>query len=304
MDNLTNQFNLYTADLFIEDTNTWFNKLAVYFNYINKTNILARKFISMEDMKDKYKCDGIQPISETEKKYIINSIELAIKKLKSTNLKLYNYLYYWRMYFKLAKASSWLENGMPHTHENVIVLPSYFFNNKFVLSTFIHEITHIHQRKYPQDWDELIWKLGFQHYNLKDTKLDNVLIRNRTNPDGLDYNYLWKNGNTDKYYWIGAIFASITPNSLTDNIQYIACEMILNSSNNFIYSGIDIDLNKFTDFKDFFGIINNNYHPNEIIAEYMTNYYENNNNNNTGYEIFKNYMNKFIWSKYENKEDL
>ena len=299
--NMENPFNLYTADIFIEDNTTWMNKLAVYFNYMNQTNILARKFTKLEEMKDKYKCDGIQPLSETEKKYIINSIELAIRSLKTNNTNLYNYLYYWRMFFKLAKASSWLENGMPHTHEDLIILPSSFFNNNFQLPTFIHEITHIHQRKYPQDWDELIWKLGFQHYNLTDSKLDNILIRNRVNPDGLDYNYLWKNPTTGKYYWIGAIFSSITPTSLTDNIQYVACEMMQNNAGLFIFSGNIIDLNMFNDFNNYFGISNNHYHPNEIIAEYMTYYYNNSNISNIGYEIFTKYMDKYIWIKYENQ---
>ena len=297
------KFVLNSENLYIEDSNIWSSKLATYWLFMNQPNIEARKQTKLVELQNKYRNSGIQTITDTEKKNTSSTIEMNINSLKTTKPEMYHYLKYWGSRFKLAKGATWLEGGMPHTHENMIILnPSSFTSSGFQFSTFLHEIAHIHQRKYPQDWDELIWQWGFLHYNFLDSPssgLENILVRNRTNPDGLDINYLWKDPSSGKYYWIGAIYSTITPTSLTDGVQYLACEMTTDNANVFRYTGTTINLAQFDSFINFFGVSNNHYHPNEIIAEYMTKYLADDELPNKGYDLFKTYMKIFIWPKYE-----
>ena len=298
---------LNRENLFIEDPNIWCNKLATYWLFMNQPNVEARGQNKLVELQEKYRSSGIQPISNVEKRDITAALELNIKSLATSNPNIYHYLKYWSQRFKLAKGANWLEGGMPHTHEDVIILPaSYFTPTGFQFPTFFHEITHIHQRKYPEDWDDLIWRWGFQHYNFLDSPasgLENIMARNRTNPDGLDVNYVWKCPTSSKYYWIGAIYSTITPTSLTDGIQYIACELNLDNSNNYRFTGTTINLAQFGGFIDYFGVRNNNYHPNEIIAEYMAKYLVGEELSNAGYQIFKRHVETLIWPKYQNDEN-
>jgi hypothetical protein len=296
-------FTLNIENLFIEDPNIWSGKLATYWLFMNQPNVEARGQSKLSDLQNEYRCDGIQPICKKEKNDIVSAIMLNVKSIKDIKPEIYHYLKYWCQRFKLAKGATWLEGGMPHTHEDVIILPAkYFTPSGFSFSTFLHEVTHIHQRKYPQDWDELIWQWGFLHYNFLDAPasgLENILVRNRTNPDGLDINYLWRDPKSSKYYWIGAVFPTITPSSLTNDMQYIACEMIGDSSNVYRYTGITVNLSQFGGFLDYFGLRNNHYHPNEIIAEYMSKYLVGDELTNKGYDLFKTFMKVFIWPKYQ-----
>ena len=299
-------FSINMENMFIEDPNIWSNKLATYWLFMNQPNVAARGENKLAELQSKYRCDGIQPICNEEKNNITSNIELNVKSLKETKPEIYYYLKYWCQRFKLAKGAKWLEDGMPHTHENVIIFPpGYYTSSGFSFGTFLHEVTHIHQRKYPIDWDELIWEWGFLHYNFLDAPasgLENILVRNRTNPDGLDINYLWRDPTTSKYYWIGAVFPTITPASLTDGVQYIACEMSPDAANVYHYTGTSLNLAQFGGFMDFFGVRNNNYHPNEIIAEYMSQYLAGAELPNKGYHLFKTYMKVFMWPKYQEDE--
>lgn len=296
-------FKLNSSNLFIEDSYNLMSKIDdIYWKFMNHSNILARGYLKLDEMVDQYRKNSLQNITNEEKKYIINNIELNVKTFIYTNQKIYNYLKYWCSQIKIAKSSKWLESGMPHTHNNIIILNESAFNSSFQFSTFLHEIIHIHQRKYPQDWNELILSLRFQNYNFLDNPssgLENILLRNRTNPDGLDINYLWCDPITNKHYWIGTIYSTIIPVSLINDMQYIACHMQIDNAGMYKYTGTMINLNNFNNFNNFFGITNNNYHPNEIIAEYINIYIGNYNYNNyDGYKLFKIYIDDFILAKY------
>lgn len=177
----------------------------------------------------------------------------------------------------IAKGNSKLEAGMPHTHDNIIIMNSQWFN-KPKFSTFIHELIHIHQRYKYSIYSNLYNQLNF-HF-VKITGFDSIITRNRHNPDSFIDNitnsnirefwdWIWFCNDNNRYYWIGAVFTSITPNSLTD-VEYLAYELSPSADkNSYFYNGtIPIKLQNFNEFNTYFSHIdNNNYQPNEIIAE-------------------------------------
>lgn len=318
-------FVLNQNDFWLEDRNEWLNYLDPYWIYMTTPNIMARGFINLDQMKIKYREDGIQSIEDSEsstatepshsvaseKTYISNEITTLMRNWQNRPRMrgLYLYFDYWLSRIMIAKASPWLESGMPHTHDKIIVLdPSWF--SSFRLSTFIHELSHVHQRKYPEDWYKLLSQWGFMHYdfNLEGANgLEDVLIRNRTNPDGLDIHWVWQSPSSNKFYWIGAVFQSISPSSLTSGIEYNAYPLIQDNSGKFVYlhSSSHIPLKSFSDFQNYFGINQNNYHPNEIISQYMEYYLEDVKNKNDermksipAYGIFYPYLENVILGKY------
>ena len=252
-----------------------------YWEHMTQPNIMARGFVNIIKMKEAYK-SSLVPIKTYEKEYIT-------KKINELNN---DYINYWIKYIYISKGAEWLEAGMPHTHDNYIIMHNNWFSN-FNENTLMHEIVHIHQRKYPNHWYDLIVDLGFIYYdNLQG--LENIYIRNRTNPDGLNIKYLWTDEKTGKKYWIGAVFNNLAPTSLINDINYIACEMRSDSANIYKFTGTILNISSFTNYNNFFCINNNNYHPNEIIAEYMTIYMNKKGKECMGYKIFLNHITKLI----------
>ena len=200
---------------------------------------------------------------------------------------------------------------MPHTLEDTIIMDASWFKEPR-LNTFIHEITHIHQRETPFEFDELYNNLGYKEVNdISNIRgLESILQLNRNNPDGLNANWIWKfpanNDKTDNltesnnWWWIGAIFNSIAPNNLSD-ISCVALKLDMDKEGNYYYlKQQPMKLFNLSVFINFFGDSPNNYHPNEMaakLAEWYLNYNlavvdnenNNNNNNNNGNKQFEKY---------------
>jgi hypothetical protein len=147
----------------------------------------------------------------------------------------------------------------------------------------------------------LYYKWGFINIDINTIKgFENIISRNRLNPDAIDCNWLWKSPVDNNKYWIGAVFNSITPDNLGD-VSYVGIKIDMDNSGNHYYNGTDSrNLNIWVDFQDYFGIKNNHYHPNEIIAEYMGYYFNNNHGiignlkNKKGYGVFINWYSDTI----------
>ncbi len=178
---------------------------------------------------------------------------------------------------KIAK-SNMLENGYPHTHNDIVVFDKAYYNQlknyqnldkvKYNAKVLIHEIVHIKQRDDPTFYDKLYKEWGFQSMSyqyLEKNIPNNIVSRIRINPDELpDYRFwVWKNK------IIPLVVYSSFEVTKINQIEFIGCEWGKkgNEINNFSH------LENFEDFNDFFGIDNNHYHPNEILAEYQSIYY-------------------------------
>jgi hypothetical protein len=178
---------------------------------------------------------------------------------------------------------SGLENNFPHTHHDIIFIPMKLINmNLNNRMTFVHEKVHIHQKQFPQLYENL-----YKHYwHFK--KIDNGLVADlpfklRSNPDVLENNWL--------FTYKGANIIMLV--KYRDNAKNIT---------DVDYIGYNIDTKDYKPLKDipqytdFFGTFNlNYYHPYEIIAEMIPDHcYNKADINNKAYGAFLKW-----WKKIE-----
>ena len=311
----------------IEQAKNLINKDGEYLQGMNQANLSARGCISIDELYSKYK-DAFDDITDDEKTRIdIFVLKLLADIKENSNINsYYNYVVKWLKTISIAKAKSWLESGMPHTLETTIVMDAGWFKNPRK-KTLLHEITHVHQRLYPTEFEDLYPLLGY-YYNPIDIKgLENIYPLNRNNPDGMDKYWLWKNSTKSltNYWWIGAIFKTAIPDRLTDvNLMALKLDKEIDSNgngngnaNNIIFYYLKQNptpLKDLKEFTEFFGDNPNNYHPNEMTAKFaewflMENIKSNNdnninninninNNNYEGYTIYKNYFEKLLNTYY------
>lgn len=236
-----------------------------YLSQFNQPNIQARGFDTREELTRTYnKC--LIPITEREKEYIWNKICKFIDVIIDDKRK--QYINSWLPKIQIAKGAPWLEAGMPHTHDNCIIMRPDWFSDAIQMTTFIHELTHVTQRINPSPWHDLYFKWGFV-YATELSGMESYLTRYRVNPDGMDNNWVWHTNNDNKYYWIGALYNSVTPKSLTD-VSYVAIPLTkTGSGNTFKYIGTTpVQISKLKQYQSYFNINENHYHPNEIAAQY------------------------------------
>ena len=262
---------------------------TTYLAHFNQPNIQARGFDTRDEMVRSYnKC--LIPITDSEKQNTWHRISDFVNRISDTRQR--EYIRTWLSKIQIAKGATWLESGMPHTHANCIIMRPDWFGASFKGNTFIHELTHVIQRVDPNPWNELYTQWGFiQATNL--SGLESYLNLNRANPDGMATNWIWHSLNTDKYYWIAAVYKSAAPNSLTA-VDYLAVPVNKTSrENTFKYTGVaPRRIATLAEFRDYFGIDENHYHPNEIAAQYAEYYFSEDSdkkaamNKYAGYNIF------------------
>jgi len=256
------------------------NKNGEYLKGMNQANLSARGCSSIDELYEKYK-NAFDTITQNEKDTIDLFILKLMKDVKNHNTHYYKYIQKWFQTISIAKAKKWLESGMPHTLDTTIIMDADWFI-KPRKTTLIHEITHIHQRKYPIEFEDLYPLLGY-YYNPVDIKgLEVIYPLNRNNPDGMDKYWLWHNiengnnsnnsksnsKNTIEYWWIGAIFKTAIPINLND-VNLMALKLDRDQDGLFYYLKQNpTALSKLTDFIKFFGENPNNYHPNEMTAKF------------------------------------
>ena len=108
--------------------------------------------------------------------------------IKLCNEKLMKYKSLYNIPWKLCKTTTKLEDGMPHTHTDIIFLSETFFkkqNDNSKIVTLIHEKLHVYQRIYKEKTQKL-----YSNFNFSKVPKKNINLR-RTNPDldSFDYNY-------------------------------------------------------------------------------------------------------------------
>ena len=289
-------------------------KNAHYLSNMNSINVKSRNFNNLEDLKLKYINDSLDDITNEEKDAFFWMIQNLIIRGNKLSPFIYKSIFIDKL--KIAKSNTWLEYNMAHTHKNVIILTQDWFKNITIKkkenlimstllnegSTFCHELMHVHQRKYKKRYEKLYYKWGFTkgHYI---HNCEEYFNKNRLNPDGTELNWLWKNNN--KYYLFGAIFNN-NPSDLGD-VSYLIREIKKTDQNVFNYSGDfdkypKISLFNHEGFMNYFGIINNHYHPNEIASQYFEYYLNDNlgekdNFNPKGYKIFLKNIEYILYGK-------
>ena len=160
-----------------------------YLKGMNQANLSARNSNSIDELYLKYKT-AFDDITNNEKDIVDKFILKLMTELKKCDNSYYNYVKHWINKISIAKAKQWLEDGMPHTLYTTIVMDANWFINPRD-TTFSHDITHVHQRQSPIDFEDLYPLLGY-HYNPVDIKgLESVYPLNRNNPDGMDKYWLW-----------------------------------------------------------------------------------------------------------------
>ena len=265
-----------------------------YIDKMNGINLKARQFNSKAELTLKY-MQSILPITKKEKKKTYQLVENMLTRFEESDINsvIPKFLKETLQISNIAKSSSWLEGGMPHTHDKTVILPESWFSdvssyfkgtdNKMVFngSTLMHELVHIHQRINLALYNNIYREWGFIKVDFMDN-MSHILELNRNNPDGMQDNWIWvdrSQKNQLKYYWIGALYKDKL-NPVITNVKYLAYQMnkIENTYENDIKivrlsENPPIPLSEFDSFNNYFGITNNHYHPNEIAAQYIEELY-------------------------------
>lgn len=279
-----------------------------YINRMNQPNLAARGVQTRDELLAAYS-NAFLDIIPIEQYRVIEFTLGLLSQVQYKYPAYYRYLIKWLGNISIAKAKASLEGGMPHTLDNIVVMDVEWFS-KPRSTTLLHEITHIHQRQVPFEFEDLYSELGYLATPVSDIRgMEAVLQLNRNNPDGMSPDWLWleKADNTcAKFWWIGAVFSSIVPAGLGD-VSLIAVNIIRDSDGKFYYlKQQPMPLNTHRQFLKYFGGSSpNNYHPNEMTAKFAEWYLEDmlgmpnrNNNMQPGYQVYKNYFNKLLEKYY------
>ena len=158
-----------------------------------------------------------------------------------------------------------LENNFPHTHFNAILIPDIFplDTSYHTKNTLLHEKIHIIQRFKRDNFYSLYEKYwNFRYVTIKN--LDRIDKFSRTNPDGLDNNWVFS------HQGIHIILMSMYNKDYKNISDVTSYGIYLDNSNNIIFPIRKKKLGNIKEFTDFFGNLNgNNYHPNEISADML-----------------------------------
>jgi hypothetical protein len=245
-----------------------------YFKFFKLLDSQARKMkFTFEDFQNVYN-SSIKEITQQERKGFELFYKDIVEKIPSEHrhqLLSFN--------LKMVKLVG-VENGFPHTHSDLIIFDQSFYStlsnyqegdlkqNMSNAKTLIHEILHTKQREQITFYDTLFNQWGFQSisYNyLSGMVSKSIVSRIRLNPDELpDYRFwVWKNQLIPMAIYNGFDVSSIS-NVLNIGVKWLNDDQLMSDYK---------PLNNFDNYNTFFGIKNNVYHPNEILAEYQSIYF-------------------------------
>jgi len=241
-----------------------------YFMDLTESDLYARKLISKRNNIFNAYCNGFENFTNNEK----NKLQTIVNSLPRNEL---------FSRFSFAKIGPNIEYGYPHTHKDTIFMSENTIDRplKDLIYVIVHEQMHVMQRKKSELFKNLyLDRLKFKQGKLiLDNKYKNLI---RSNPDTrlvLENEFIYDDGN-DNYYYLNAFFRKKQPNNLGD-VEYLAikCELTEKDNKNiFTTTDTTIKLEDFSNFNQFFGLMGNHYHPNEISAELIALHYSNKNN--------------------------
>lgn len=249
-----------------KNAGTIFQKTSSIRNYINSFRLYEKKIKgcyhkSTTNCLELYS-KNFQDFTTDEKTHIYLVIINIVQKLVSVYPKLD--IFEWN----IIKSNHHIEDGMPFTLSKYIILPESIIQRsintyietglidsiKFLGDILIHEQIHIIQRKNQSLFNQFYQsKWNFSYYsNIHIPKKINDRIR--TNPDGLDVNWVYNN----KYLILSLLRNRYSLSSI--NIKHFPIYL----HNNKYY--LKTAINNTQAYKSFFCNISFPYHPNEIAA--------------------------------------
>jgi hypothetical protein len=125
---------------------------------LNDANLRARGVWTLAEYFDRY--DGLlMEFTEQEKLRIAHVCEIARSRCRSAG-----FTHLFDVNWNFAKCSNRLENGYPHTIGGVIVIPEHAlrYGEDRLARLIVHEVTHVHQRAYPNFASRQVRTLGFE----------------------------------------------------------------------------------------------------------------------------------------------
>jgi hypothetical protein len=209
-----------------------------YFNKMSKQDISARNAINIPQYIESY-INAYETFTNYERNAIFELVSEANNKLKPSFTNVYT------IPWKFCKLNIMIENGLPHTLGDTIIISSNLFSLPYLkaLKTLIHEKVHVYQRYNKGKCEELYQLWGFVKYDY------GVLLQGtRNNPDISSSIYGTKEGP------IVQIYTKQIPSSLLDS----QASLIQKSTNMVIF--IDAEYLGFPSY------IKQVEHPNEIMA--------------------------------------
>lgn len=255
----------------------WDNILNNYVKNMNNINIIARGYLNKDDLIVDYKKLILFSSTSTQQK-----INLILNNFlnSDSDIVLINFVKYMIPKIRLLNVDKRLDNGYPHTHNNIIIF-SDELNNLLNINTLIHEMIHIDQRLNSEFYFNLYRQWKFITYNLNNIENFNNIINNiRVNPDGMNINWLW-NPSEDEYYFIGSVFFKNRLVTRLSDVEYNIYRLRKKLNGQLVYEGEYQKIKDNERFNSFFNMkdLNNNYHPNEISADLIANNIYHNNIN-------------------------
>ena len=250
-------------------------KSASYFNNFNEYDLIARK-INTRDIIFKHYNENILEFSNEEKIKLMYIIKLIKNKLEDK----YKFIF---KDINFCKFDNKIENSYPHTHSHTIFLSEDFVDNimklkkddelymiKIYGGTIIHECIHIWQRKEPKKFLDLyknFW--NFTTYKVPNT--DDIIEFTRSNPDGTYPYWIFSLKNT--HILLSSQYVKFDVDM--GNVKNVGIFLDKNDDGTFKLEEPkrEFELRLIDDFINFFEINNNNYHPNELSAELISQYY-------------------------------
>lgn len=267
-------FNISFVDK--KNSATYFNN-NIYLTELTKYDYIARGLENVDNIEEYY-YENIMEFSNEDKQSIRWIVDEMLKRIPEKYQFMLNNI-------TICKLQNSIEMGFPHTHrdcifiseKNIDKLNKYYIESnvidaiKYIGITLIHEQVHILQREIPFKFKNLYenyWNFVYNSREIVD--LDNYKKYNMSNPDGFDISWLLKLG--DDTILCMAVYKK--DEIRLDNVDYIGIFLQKNKSDDdkLLISKVEL-LDNISIFKDYFNISINHYHPNEISAELISNYY-------------------------------
>jgi hypothetical protein len=218
-----------------------------YFSKLNHKDFQYREdggFIDLSDKINYYRdiyANSFVEITPFQKDRIY-ILKEQLEKLISKNLnKKYHILNRIMLKIALLNDNKKIEGGFPHTLEDIIILRESFFqyNYRQQLETLAHELVHIYQRNYRNEYLQLVKKIGF----IPSTAVIKFVPAANPDTDNIIYTYKFFN-----------------------NLLYIM--NIYNGDREMNFKSIGVYSDKIIEI-DFNSSLSQQGHPNEIIAELL-----------------------------------